>query len=89
MAQPPPQPPPRKYKRNRRHRIKLLNKKSIWDAPALHNFLLSQNTKILHARCIYKYLMRTPNASIQNLDNKNKNTHLDLSHKSRERILST
>ena len=69
MAQPPPQPPPRKYKRNRRHRIKLLNKKSIWDAPALHNFLLSQNTKILHARRIYKYLMRTPNASIQNLDN--------------------
>ena len=47
MAQPPPQPPPRKYKRNRRHRIKLLNKKSIWDTPALHNFLLSQNTKIL------------------------------------------
>ena len=79
MAQPPPQPLPRKYKRNC----------CIWDAPALHNFLLSQNTKILHARCIYKYLMRTPNASIQNLDNKNKNTHLDLSHKSRERILST
>ena len=68
MAQPPPQPPPRKYKRNRRHRIKLLNKKSIWDAPALHNFLLSQNTKILHARRIYKYLLRTPNGSIQNID---------------------
>ena len=52
-----------------RHRIKLLKKKSIWDTPALHEFLLSQNTKILHARRIYKYLLRTPNASISNLSN--------------------
>jgi 23S rRNA (adenine(2503)-C(2))-methyltransferase len=55
--------------KRQRHRIKLLKKKSIWDTPALHDFLLSQNTKILHARRIYKYLLRTPNASISNLSN--------------------
>eukprot|EP00944_MAST-04C_sp_MAST-4C-sp1_P011251 g11251.t1 len=73
QAAAPPTPPPRKYLSSRppvrrRNRPKLFKKRSIWDAPAVHEFLLAQNAKTLHARRIYKYLLRTPNSSLRNLD---------------------
>ena len=46
-----------------------LHPRSIWDESALCEFLVKERVKTLHAKNIWKYLMRTKGSSIDSLKN--------------------